>query len=380
MKKSYKIGSVFLLLLSTIFITNMYAQEATAKMIKHSPFAKGECVSCHTDKDGGEGELKEDMPALCYSCHTEYNIDYIHGPVGAGACTACHNPHESENPKLLITPTINELCTMCHTEKGELLAKNDNIHPPVKDSCINCHDPHAEKNKFQLRGDRKQELCLTCHYDKQETITNSKNKHGAIEMGDKCLNCHDPHATGQRRMIKADSVKDLCLTCHSNEWQREEDGKTIMNMGEHLANNPDHHGPILWGDCAACHNPHGSDNLRMLKRPFPEKATVPFSPDGYICFKCHEPKKIEDKFTQEFTNFRRGEQNLHYVHVKRKSITCKACHDYHASQKLPHHLRLKSSFGSAKFSLRFIEDPNGGSCNPICHERRKYDRVDPSNR
>ncbi|QOY54390.1 hypothetical protein HUE87_10990 [Candidatus Sulfurimonas marisnigri] len=378
MKKSHFTNFIFLSFLFILFTNTLYAKESAKKMIKHKPYANKECASCHVDKKGESGELKEDIPTLCYTCHDNYdNNNFIHGPVGAGGCMLCHDPHESENPKLLVYKTINELCTTCHTEKGEMLATVDNIHPPVKDSCINCHDPHAENNKFQLRGDRTQELCLMCHIEKKERISNSKNKHGAIEMGDKCLNCHDPHATGRPRMLKAETPKDLCLQCHSNEWNREEDGTTLMNMGEHLENNPDHHGPILWGDCAACHNPHGSDNLRMLKQPFPEKATQKFSPDGYICFKCHEPKKIEEKYTTEFTNFRKEEKNLHFIHVKDKSITCKACHDYHGSRNLPHHLREKSSFGSAKFSLHFLEKPTGGSCNPICHQRREYDRENP---
>ena len=378
MKKPHKISQIFLSLLFIILTTSLYAEESSANMIQHTPYAKGNCQSCHIDKDGESGELKDDTATLCYTCHDNYEENlFIHGPVGAGGCMLCHNPHESENPKLLVTKTINELCTTCHTQKGDLLKADDNIHPPVKDSCINCHDPHAQQNKYQLMGDRTQELCLICHYEKKERITNSKNKHGAIEMGEKCLTCHDPHGTGVPKMLKAPTAKDLCLMCHSNEWQRDEDGKTIMNMGEHLEKNPDHHGPILWGDCAACHNPHGSNNLRMLKQPFPEKATTAFSPDKYICFKCHEPKKIEEKYTTEFTDFRRGKKNLHFIHVKAKSITCKACHDYHGSVDLPHHLRQKSSFGAAKFSLRYIEEKNGGSCNPICHEKRKYDRGNP---
>ena len=60
-------------------------------------------------------------------------------------------------------------------------------------------------------------------------------------------------------------------------------------------------------------------------------------------------------------------------------ISCKTCHDYHGSKNLPHHLNNGATFGAAKFSLRFIESPTGGSCNPICHTQRHYDRVEPVN-
>ncbi len=388
-KLSFK-TSIFLLLFSLVFANTLYAQEkANTKqsaekkpvlMIKHLPFAKKDCGACHTDKDGKSGKLIIDGADLCFKCHDSYEKnDFIHGPVAAGACLLCHNPHESENPKLLNNKNINNLCVTCHSDKNDMLNSGDEIHPPVEDSCINCHDPHAQKHKFQLKADRKKDLCFMCHTDKKDRVENSKNKHGAIEMGDKCLGCHDPHSSPAPKLLKADDSKAICLTCHSASLPRDEDGKMLMNMGEHLANNPDAHGPVMWGDCAACHNPHGSDNTRILKYPFPEKSAIKFTADGYLCFKCHEPKKMTEKFTTEFTDFRNGEKNTHFLHVKTKRISCKTCHDYHASKDLPHHLKSESTFGSAKFSLRYIETPTGGSCNPICHTRRYYDRVDPVN-
>ncbi len=362
------------------FFILMFSETVSAKMVQHPSYKKGECVACHTTKDAKTPELKMEMPGLCYSCHTSYeNNDFIHGPVAAGACTICHDPHESENAKLLTTPTINELCTSCHIDKANMLNSGENIHPPVAQSCVNCHDPHAQKHKFQLKRDRKKDLCLGCHTDKKERVTNSKNKHGAIEMGDKCLGCHNPHSSPNMKLLKAEDSKTICLTCHSAPLKRDEDGKMLMNMGEHLANNPDIHGPIMWGDCAACHNPHGSNNLRMLKKPFPKKSSQKFTAEGYICFECHDSKKMTERYTTDVTEFRNGKKNTHYLHVNAKRISCKVCHDYHASKVMPHHLKTETKFGPAKFSLRYIESADGGSCNPICHTRRYYNRVDPVN-
>jgi len=367
-------NSFYLFMFFLLFINLGYA-----KTIKHPSYKNGQCGACHTTKNAKSPDLKMDMPELCYSCHTNYeNNDFIHGPVGAGACTLCHDPHKSENPKLLTTSTINDLCTSCHSDKGAMLNSGDNIHPPVQESCINCHDAHGQNHKFQLKADRKKDLCLTCHIDKKDAITNSKNKHGAIEMGDKCLGCHDPHSSTAPKLLKAEDSKTICLTCHSAPLPRDEDGKMLMNMGEHLAKNPNVHGPIMWGDCVACHDPHGSNNIRMLKEPFPEKSSAKFSADGYICFKCHESEKMTERFSKDITNFRNGDNNTHYLHVNQKRISCKSCHDYHASS-LPHHLKDKTTYGVAKFKLRFEGTSTGGSCNPICHTRRYYDRVEPVN-
>ncbi len=263
--------------------------------------------------------------------------------------------------------------TLFAVQNKEILSEHASF---TSKNCIACHtNNNANSNNLILQGD---ELCFKCHVDIKQKVKNSKNKHGAIGMGG-CLGCHEPHNSVNMNLLKEEDSKTICLTCHSSSLPRAEDGKMLMNMGEHLNNNPNAHGPIMWGDCAACHDPHGSDNLRMLKKPFPEKSSATFKADNYVCFECHEPKKMIQKYTKEFTEFRNGNINTHYLHVNQKRISCKVCHDYHASKDLPQHLRDQTTFGSTKFPLRYIDSPTGGSCNPICHTRRYYDRVDPVN-
>ncbi len=353
-----------------------------AKAVVHPPYETKDCTLCHKNKNPKDGDdLVMDVPDLCYQCHdkkVKEGKKFIHGPVAAGACTICHNPHQTQNSALLKFSNINELCTSCHTAKADLLKSTQNVHPPVKDSCVNCHDPHTEDYKFQLRGDGKKDLCIMCHVDKQEWITSVKNKHGAMNIEQGCQNCHDPHGTGQPKMLKADTVKDMCLKCHSKTQIRDEDGAKLINMGKHLKENPDWHGPIQWGDCAMCHNPHGSENLRMLKKPFPSTFYSEFDEHNYICFECHDAGKIKNEFTTDDTNFRNGNANMHFVHVnKKKGRTCRACHDFHGTKDYPHHLKKKTEFGKIKFPIRYIETPTGGSCAPACHARRYYDREKP---
>lgn len=353
-----------------------------SKKVSHPPYESKLCSMCHKSSNPKDGnDLTMEQPDLCYQCHdkdAKEGKKFIHGPVAAGACTICHNPHDSENSSLLRYSNVNELCTSCHSAKGDFLKNTENIHPPVKDSCVNCHDPHTEDYKFQLRADRKKDICLTCHVDKQDWINSVKSKHGAINIGDGCQNCHDPHGTGQPKMMKAATVKDMCLKCHSQELVTDEEGYKLQNIGKHLDENPDWHGPIQWGDCAMCHNPHGSDNLRMLNKPFPKTFYTKFDEKNYICFECHDSAKIKNAQTIEDTNFRNGNSNMHFLHVgKEKGRTCRACHDFHGTKDYPHHLKKKTKFGKISFPLRFIETPTGGSCAPACHARRGYDRENP---
>ena len=362
------------------FEPNMLAD----KEVIHKPYEWGDCSVCHIDKDpqkSGNTALVKEPPDLCYQCHdkkTKEGKKFIHGPVAAGACTVCHDPHKSKNRRLLVYDSINGLCTSCHIDKRDLLQKTDNIHPPVADNCIHCHDPHTENFKFQLKGSPKKGLCVMCHEDKKIWESKVKNRHSAMSSSRKCLNCHDPHGTGQPFSLKTAAIKDLCLQCHDKELVRDEDGAKLINMAKHLKEHPDWHGPIQWGDCATCHNPHGSSNFRMLKKPFPETFYASFDVDKYLCFECHDPKKVTEPRTTEATNFRNGDLNLHYLHVnKDKGRTCRACHDVHATKDYPHHLRKKTKFGRINFPIRFIETPTGGSCAPACHARRYYDRKNP---
>jgi predicted CXXCH cytochrome family protein len=350
----------------------------SSKKVVHPPYEWGDCTVCHKDAKGEKG-LIMDPPELCAMCHEAKDTKkFIHGPVAAGACTTCHNPHESDNAKLLVASSINELCTSCHQDKDTFLRKTTHIHPPVKDQCTNCHDPHTEDHLFQLKADGKKDLCVMCHVEKEVWTKTVTDKHGALNRPRKCLECHDPHGSENPKFLIKDTSKELCLTCHSQPVTTDETGEKLADIGKHLDNNPDWHGPILWGDCAACHNPHGSNNLRMLNKPFPRTFYEAFDEDNYICFQCHEKEKIMDEKTSTATNFRNGDVNMHFIHVnKEKGRSCRACHDFHGTKEYPHHLRAKTQFGKINFPIRFIEAENGGSCAPACHARRHYDKVTP---
>ncbi len=349
-----------------------------AQEVVHPPFQTGDCSICHVKTQDGYSEaLTMKVPDLCYTCHTRKDQKKIvHNPVKAGNCTLCHDPHKSKTQALLKAPSQNDLCVSCHPSIKKLLSKSK-VHPPVElMSCSACHDPHSEDHEFRLKMPRK-EICFMCHPDIKEHAEKSKNKHTAVFMRDGCLNCHNPHGADHPKLIHTAVPKDLCLSCHDKIMGREEDGDIIKNMAEHFALNPNPHGPNQWGDCVACHNPHGSDNYRILKAPFPSGHYAQFSQENYICFMCHDPTPFLEKET-EASGFRNGKLSLHWVHVnKDKGIVCGACHDWHASSGNPHHIKDYTEFGKVKFPLNYVPTENGGFCGPLCHPRRGYDRVKP---
>lgn len=341
-----------------------------------------ECTFCHKPQDektmfdGPRHKFKmaAEGAELCYQCHARDKDTeaYVHGPVALGLCTACHDPHQSAQARLLRKQGP-DVCFQCHSEKQEAISTGESVHPPAMLDCTMCHDPHTSPNRYQLKSPPP-DLCFTCHTDIQERVNQSRVAHGALQIEGNCLNCHDPHASGHEKLTKRAGMA-LCLGCHDKP-QKDSEGKELANIKALLDENPDHHGPILAGDCVLCHNPHGSPNFRLLQRAFPATYYAPFKEDNYaLCFGCHDSSLAMEAQTTSATDFRNGEKSLHFVHVNKdpKGRTCRLCHQFHASTK-PRHIRESIPFGQWQLPLNYQVLPNGGKCMPGCHAPFGYDR------
>ena len=110
-------------------------------LFRHPPYAENACDICHESKFSQK--LSVEPPELCFSCHDDFlkGAKTKHYPAEAGMCTACHNPHKSENKFLLVQPQP-ELCFQCH-DKQDVMSKE--VHVVIEgEICTNCHNPHAE--------------------------------------------------------------------------------------------------------------------------------------------------------------------------------------------------------------------------------------------
>ncbi|VAX41438.1 Cytochrome c family protein [hydrothermal vent metagenome] len=346
----------------------------------HEPVLNNDCMACH-DAHGSKFPsvlVADPKGDLCAQCHDPKNMDgkFVHGPVVVGACVVCHEAHTSDEPALLRKPE-RETCLECHGEVDRTGEEGWHTHGALEQGCTGCHDPHASDHKFQLEATAP-DLCLSCHEDTlHDQLTNAKIVHGALTQEGGCTDCHEAHGSTLPMLQKGSEV-EACLRCHSQELKTAT-GETLTDMGALLANNPNHHGPIREGQCTVCHQPHAGDRFRLLEKDYPPAFYAPFKIDTFaLCFTCHIPELVLEENGRGLTNFRQGDQNLHWLHVNQeKGRTCRACHEVHASQRAAH-VREAVPFGDSGWMLEINFDVNagGGSCTPGCHKTKTYRRGD----
>jgi predicted CXXCH cytochrome family protein len=278
----------------------------------HAPAQAGECLTCHLlaagkshPRDKSSFPLKTEVARLCDGCHeSKTNKRYVHTPVAAGECLACHDPHRSSNPRQLKAQGA-QLCLLCHQKKY----KGKRIHAPVATgNCLGCHDPHQSDNRYQLKK-YGADLCLLCH---KKTLREGESVHGPVADGD-CVVCHDPHASGFRKLLKKNFPEELtlpynernyalCFDCHSNQMAAEERtvSQTNFRNGDRNLHTVHINKPDYGRSCKTCHDPHAAGQARLIRRLVPGygKWKIPISytktaTGGSCMVGCHKTKAYD---------------------------------------------------------------------------------------
>lgn len=292
--------------------------------------------------------LRAEETKGCYDCHqnkTEGKFKHIPADEG-GDCMVCHVSKKRSRLK----KAEKELCYECHDDKT--LKKFKHL-PADKGECHKCHDPHSSPYIYQLRKENDKGLCYMCHQSKEQT----EYVHTPVVNGD-CKGCHDPHSSDVNGLLKAKG-NDFCYLCHQSK--KEEFNKKVV------------HKPVKEENgCLKCHAYHGSPYYRNLLKDYPEEHQVDYSPEKFgLCFMCHDGEFAK-------TNFRRGELNLHYVHVnqkKKRGRRCTVCHSPHATDNyrmLCDFVPFGAKEFRYKYTVGFSKNGAGKNCLPGCHSRKFY--------
>ncbi|MCF6364763.1 MAG: hypothetical protein L3J35_01030 [Bacteroidales bacterium] len=367
------VGNEFYLTESIPDLCYMCHDPKNTKKNVHPPVTDGYCMMCHSPHGSSNPAMIKKSPnqETCMRCH-DFKIpetDKMHAPVKSGDCQNCHDPHQSDNSYFL-KETKPQLCFSCHeNEKKE--ASLENIHYPFDDDCGNCHKPHSSSENY-LMSEKTPDICFNCHDGFKENFEKSVSSHSVALDQKNCINCHSPHASSYSSMLKNDK-KNLCLGCHNKKIKTET--RTIENIDRKIKTGVSVHGAIEFDGCATCHKPHFSEYESLLIGKYPRKKYENAEVENFsLCFECHEQDLLEKEKTTNATNFRNGETNMHYLHVKgKKGRSCSLCHDVHASGN-EHLIRKVSKFGSWEMQMNYKVTTAGGSCFPGCHAEKSYRR------
>jgi len=150
----------------------------------------------------------------CHSCHQGGNRLHWPGSVHAGqqlGCADCHNPMARVSfTGSLAKPTINETCMTCHPQQRNEFSKRS--HMPLlegKMSCVDCHNPHGSATKPLLKAESVNTVCTSCHAEKRGPLL---WEHAPVR--ESCMNCHSPHGSNHDKLLVS-ARPQLCQQCHS---------------------------------------------------------------------------------------------------------------------------------------------------------------------
>ncbi len=262
----------------------------------HKVVVEGQCQKCHDPHAAdNRANLVANGSDLCFSCHKELGAavqkaKFKHTPVEQG-CTTCHMAHGSDQSGWLLNSAVPGLCVKCHKPDTPAFVSRHNRYPVGRASCTQCHDPHGSSQPALLQdhvhppvagGTCGQcheapdsptpfatkrpglELCKGCHADMVNAVLSKRYLHWPAADKKACVNCHNPHASKQEKLLKVDTAK-LCGQCHAD---------TMKRIGAVAVK----HVPVDTGSCVSCHSPHSSDGAYLFK----DASVIT------VCSACHD--------------------------------------------------------------------------------------------
>jgi DmsE family decaheme c-type cytochrome len=119
-------------------------------------------------------------------------------------------------------------------------------------------------------------MCEKCHPQERAEFT-LPSHHPVPEQRIFCTDCHDPHGTINDRLLRKPTVKETCTQCHA-----EKEGPFLYEHAD------------ITEDCRTCHRPHGSIYNNLLT------VSVPF-----LCLQCHTGHSPGTTSTQTMTFYTR---------------------------------------------------------------------------
>jgi DmsE family decaheme c-type cytochrome len=263
--------------------------------------------------------------AVCKTCHPDVWLNFYKNPhyksIASGTetpertgCEGCHGagkahvearggkttiPHAFS---LMDTKQTLDTCLNCHGKDFGKVNIRRSSHTMADVACTGCHSIHKSTVPIHLLAKKQTDLCYTCHLDVRAQFS-MPFKHRVNEGVVQCADCHNPHGTFAPSWRMADRPHMVqqalgnetpCVKCHTDKR-----GPWVFE-----------HRSLKVEGCETCHQPHGSMNAKLLRRP------VVFT----LCLECHNDPSPPDKGSGVLS------QSATHNMVDPRYRQCTACH------------------------------------------------------
>ncbi|MGA7614714.1 MAG: DmsE family decaheme c-type cytochrome [Thermoanaerobaculia bacterium] len=272
-----------------------------------------------------EAQTEQAETMSCSDCHDQ-PATFATNPHGAGkavngtvpnaVCESCHGNGQAHmeaggDTSLIVKPvgqTGANICLECHDTVTNAKARKDSVHAnSATVNCLTCHSiHHSPVSVPHLLVKKQLDLCSSCHQTQAAGFRNKPYSHHIGRGGLECSSCHEPHAPALKKNLRLTRAGETpCLECHS-----EKRGPYVFP-----------HDAVALGECTTCHELHGSNNPRQLKR------TNVFQ----LCLECHSPITTDTLGSQP--------PSFHNISSPRYQ-NCTTCHvAIHGSNRSPQLLK-----------------------------------------
>ncbi len=185
-------------------------------MIHSATTMDAACGNCHDPHAGHTALLPDREDRVCMSCHTQaveaddgrripamertMKRAFLHGPIRAGECSPCHDPHAAPHPALLHQPVPATFYAPFNVDDYEL--------------CFSCHSPDLVLGEDTAR--------VTGFRDGQANLHYIHVKRP--QRGRTCRTCHDVHASDQPHHVAATVAFEGSDWAMPINFQRRDDG------------------------------------------------------------------------------------------------------------------------------------------------------------
>jgi len=230
----------------------------TKKWSKYHVPDAGDWWAVHYPDPAGDNSNRPTAP-LCDGCHSvDFNIDTKQPLEWNVGCEVCHgagsahvaNPIRATilNPARQNYVQANDTCIQCHSQGQPL---TNPIKGQYYDWAVGYHAGLKLSDYWKLEEHKLGETSFT-HFPDGTAHKNRMQGNDFVQSlmynrGVTCFSCHDPHGTQNDHMLRK-PVNEICASCHSVGSQN---GPHTASLEEHT-----HHKAGSTGSqCVACHMP-----------------------------------------------------------------------------------------------------------------------------